>query len=267
MKRRQLLATGCLLAGAGAMAKEKGRVLRVLSYNIHYGQGTDGEYDVERLARVIERVQPDLVGLQEVDVGVRRSGRVHQARRLGEFTGMAVRYGPTQHYQGGLYGNAVLSRLPVLDVAIHPLPYSESTPEKTTYPRGAVAVTVRTPDGGSLRFVSTHFQHNVAEDRVAEAKAINRLFADADDGPPTVLAGDLNATPDSEPLAILKERWAISDDGALAPTAPAGEPRSRIDYVLHRPADRFRLVESRVIDEAVASDHRPVLAVLEVVAK
>jgi endonuclease/exonuclease/phosphatase family metal-dependent hydrolase len=94
--------------------------VRVLCYNIHYGQGNDGVYNLERLAAVIADVKPDLVALQEVDVGVKRSGRVHQAMRLGELTGMAVRYGPTQHYQGGLYGNAVLTRLPILDVAIHP---------------------------------------------------------------------------------------------------------------------------------------------------
>ena len=76
-------------------------VLRVLCYNIHYGQGNDGRYDIERLAAVIEQAKPDLVALQEVDVGVKRSGRVHQARRLGELTGMAVRFGPTQTMKEG----------------------------------------------------------------------------------------------------------------------------------------------------------------------
>ena len=151
--------------GTTTSAAEPSR-LRILCYNIHYGQGTDGKYNLQRLADVIKGAKPDLVALQEVDVGVKRSGRVHQARRLAELTGMAVRYGPTQHYQGGLYGNAVLTRLPILDVVIQPLPYTESTPERVTYPRGAIAVTVRGPDGKPLRFISTHFQHNVPEDRV-----------------------------------------------------------------------------------------------------
>ena len=80
---------------------------------------------------------------------------MHQAQRLAELTGLAVRYGPTQHYQGGLYGNAVLTKLPILDVRIEPLPYTESTPEKTTYPRGAIAVTARRSGGPSGRFIST----------------------------------------------------------------------------------------------------------------
>jgi endonuclease/exonuclease/phosphatase family metal-dependent hydrolase len=235
--------------------------LRVLCYNIHYGQGNDGKYDIERLAEVINRTKPDLVGLQEVDVGVERSGRVHQARRLGELTGMQVRYGPTQHYQGGLYGNAVLTKLPILDVHIQPLPYTEATPELVTYPRGAISVTVRGPDGNPLRFISTHFQHNVAEDRLAQAQAINRFFAD--DEIPTILAGDMNALPDSEPIAELLKKWTNATDDPPAPTAPSQNPRSRIDYIFYRPAQAFRLIEASVVDEPMASDHRPVLAVLE----
>jgi endonuclease/exonuclease/phosphatase family metal-dependent hydrolase len=235
--------------------------IRAVSYNIHYGQGNDGKYNLERLAEVIKAAQPDLVGLQEVDVGVERSGRVHQARRLGALTGMQVRYGPTQHYQGGLYGNAVLTKLPILDVHIQPLPYTEATPELVTYPRGAIAVTVRGPDGNPLRFISTHFQHNVAEDRLAQAQAINRHFAE--DEIPTILAGDMNALPDSEPIAELLKKWTNVTDDPPAPTAPSQNPRSRIDYIFSRPAAAFRLIEASVVDEPMASDHRPVLAVLE----
>lgn len=237
--------------------------LRVLCYNIHYGQGNDKRYDVERLAEVIKQAKPDLVALQEVDVGVKRSGRVHQAQRLGELTGMAVRYGPTQHYEGGLFGNAVLTRLPILDVAIHPLPYTESTPELVTYPRGAIAVTVRTPGDKLLRFISTHFQHSkFAEDRLAEAKAVNKLFA-TDDKLPTILAGDMNATPDADPIVELLKQWTNASDEVAAPTAPSWKPTSRIDYIFYRPAAAFRLVHAEVIQETEASDHFPVLAVLE----
>jgi endonuclease/exonuclease/phosphatase family metal-dependent hydrolase len=235
--------------------------IRAVSYNIHYGQGNDGKYDIERLAKVIRRSQPDLVGLQEVDVGVERSGRVHQARRLGELTGMQVRYGPTQHYQGGLYGNAVLTSLPILDVHIQPLPYTEATPELLTYPRGAIAVTVRGTDGDPLRFISTHFQHNLPEDRLAQARAINNLFAG--DDVPTILAGDMNALPEAEPIAELLKKWSNATDDPPAPTAPSQNPRSRIDYIFYRPGRAFRLVEASVVDEPIASDHRPVLAVLE----
>jgi endonuclease/exonuclease/phosphatase family metal-dependent hydrolase len=240
--------------------------LRVLCYNIHYGQGTDGRYDLQRLAAVINEAKPDLVALQEVDVGVKRSGRVHQAKRLAELTDMAVRFGPTQHYEGGLFGNAVLTRLPILDVAIHPLPYTESTPQRVTYPRGAIAVTVRGPDGEPLRFVSTHFQHNVPEDRLAEAKAINKLFGQQEQLP-TILAGDMNAVPDSEPIQELLRIWTNITDKPPSPTAPSTNPTSRIDYIFCRPASLFRVSHAAIVSESVASDHCPVLAVLELSAR
>ena len=236
--------------------------LRVLCYNIHYGQGNDEVYDLERLASVIKRAKPDLVALQEVDVGVERSGRVHQLRRLAQLTGLSARYGPTQHYEGGLFGNAVLSRLPIEDVHIQPLPYTESTPEKVTYPRGAIMVTVRTSTGRAIRFISTHFQHNVPEDRVAEAKAINEHFAD-EASTPTILAGDMNARPDSEPIRILSQQWTAANDDPPAPTAPSRNPTSRIDYIFYRPQSSFALISAEVVDESMASDHRPVLAVFQ----
>ena len=252
-----------LLIASAAVAQTEAKPLRVLCYNIHWCLGMDGEYDVKRVAEVINATKPDLVALQEIDVGVKRSGRVHEAQVLAELTGMAVRLGPTQHYEGGLFGNAVLTRLPILDVAIHPLPYTESTPEKVTYPRGAIAVTVTAPDGKPLRFISTHFQHNMPEDRVAEAKAINTLFAADGDDIPTILAGDMNAKPEEEPVQQLLKRWTNAINDPPAPSAPSKNPRSRIDYIFYRPAAAFVMKETRVIDEEMASDHRPVFAVLE----
>ena len=239
---------------------EDTNTLRILCYNIHYGQGNDGVYELERLAAVINKARPDLVALQEVDVGVERSGRLHEARRLGELTGLAVRYGPTQHYQGGLFGNAVLTRLPILDVHIQPLPYTESTPELTTYPRGAIAVTVRTKAGIELKFISTHFQHNVPEDRIAEATAINKQFAEPN--MTSILAGDMNAVPGSEPVTILEQEWTNAIDAQAAPSAPSSKPRSRIDYIFHR-GPGLHMVSSEVVAEPMASDHCPILVVFE----
>lgn len=268
MKRRHFLQHASSAAvGLGAAtisaAADESTDLRVLCYNIHFGQGMDGEYDLERLAKVIRAEKPDLVALQEIDVVVRRSGKVHQLRRLAELTGMEGRYGPTQHYQGGLYGNGVLSRLPIRTVTIDPLPYTEATAELTTYPRGAIATTVDVGDGRMVRLVSTHFQHNLEEDRIEQAKAINALFGDRQAAPlPTILAGDMNAVPGSPPMKILDEVWTNAIDAEAAPTAPSPEPRSRIDYVFYRTGDPLETVESRVVDEPMASDHRPVLAVL-----
>ena len=236
--------------------------LRVLCYNIHYGQGMDGKYDIPRLAETIKAAKPDIVALQEVDVGVLRSGRVHQLQKLGELTGMTARFGPTQHYEGGLFGNALLTRLPILDELIQPLPYTDATAELQTYPRGALVLTCQAPDGKPLRIISTHFQHNVPEDRVAEAHAVNQLFALPEDNLRTILAGDFNATPDAEPIKILEKQWTHAIDSERAPSAPSVNPKNRIDYIFYRQSSAFTLVTSQVLPEVMTSDHRPVLAEL-----
>jgi endonuclease/exonuclease/phosphatase family metal-dependent hydrolase len=157
----------------------------------------------------------------------------------------------------------VLTRLPIFDELIQPLPYTEATPERQTYPRGALVITVQAPDGKPLRFISTHFQHNVPEDRVEEAKVINTLFAKPADKLRTVLAGDLNAKPEEEPLTILEQNWTHAIDTARIASAPSVNPQSRIDYLFYRSKDQFKLLSSEMLPEAMASDHRPVLSVLE----
>lgn len=91
-----LLAAALLVAG-GCRGREKAAsvgapvasdALRVLTYNIHHGEGTDGVLDLERIAGVIKGASPDLVALQEVDVGAERTGGVDQAGELGRLTGM-----------------------------------------------------------------------------------------------------------------------------------------------------------------------------------
>ena len=241
-------------AGAGA-----GRPLRVLTYNIHHGEGVDGKLDLARIAGVITAQKPDLVAVQEVDVKTQRTGGVDQAAELAKLTGMHVAFGRTIDYQGGQYGNAVLSRFPIVKREAHPLPGDEAAER-----RGALAVVVRPwgERGAAVTFVGTHFDHQREPDRVRQAGEVNRLFV-KEDGAPVVLAGDLNAVPGSEPMRALLKQWADvagADGGA---TVPAEKPRRRIDYVLLRPTGGWRVVETKVVEEAVASDHRPVLAVVE----
>jgi endonuclease/exonuclease/phosphatase family metal-dependent hydrolase len=239
----------------------------VLTYNIHHGEGVDRKLDLERIARVITAQKPGLVALQEVDVNTRRAGGVDQAAELAKLTGMHVAFGRTIDFQGGRYGNAVLSRFPIESSETHALPGAASAER-----RGALAAVVRPWESGpAVTFVATHFDHQLEPDRIRQAEEINRLFA-KDDGRPVLLAGDLNAEPESEPVARLREKWkdaaagaARGDDNAGAPgaTYPAPRPTKRIDYVMLRPASAWCAADTTVVDEPVASDHRPVLAVVE----
>ena len=87
--------------------------IRVLTYNIHHGEGVDGKFDLPRIADVIKLASPDLVALQEVDQGTARASGVDQPAELARLTGMKVVFGRNIDFQGGGYGTAVLSRLPV----------------------------------------------------------------------------------------------------------------------------------------------------------
>jgi endonuclease/exonuclease/phosphatase family metal-dependent hydrolase len=200
------------------------------------------------------------VSLQEVDRGTARAGGVDQALELARLTGMDMAYGKAMDYDGGAYGVAVLSRTPLRLARAHPLPHGEGRE-----PRTALSVLISHEPAGEVLFIATHLQHNSEDDRLAEAKRINRLFVGGG-GPPVILAGDLNAQPLSPPMDVLSKDWrdaAALAPGAPAPTWPSHEPRVRIDYVLLRPPGAWRVIEADVIDEAVASDHRPLLVVLQ----
>jgi endonuclease/exonuclease/phosphatase family metal-dependent hydrolase len=232
--------------------------LRILTYNIHHGEGGDGRLDLERIAGVIRSVAPDVVALQEVDRDVPRSERVDQAARLAELTGMTAVRGENIELDGGGYGNAVLTRWPVRSEQNHALPNVDRGEQ-----RGVLDVDLAWPDGsGSVRFLATHFDHRPAEqERLASASKVNELVSTRPDQP-AFLAGDLNAAPESNVLRRLAEQWTPANAEPL-PTIPVEEPRRQIDFILLRPANRWRVVEVKVLDEAIASDHRALLAVFE----
>jgi endonuclease/exonuclease/phosphatase family metal-dependent hydrolase len=242
---------------AELVAAEPLRV-RVLSYNIHHGEGTDGKLDLERIARVIDSVTADVVALQEVDKNVTRTGGVDQPAELGRLTKLNVAFGGNIRFQGGDYGNATLSRLAILREKNHLLPSIDQGEQ-----RGVLEVELKlAADAPPLRFFNTHFDaRRPGEERVASARAINELVA-KDPKRAALLAGDLNDVAESETLKLLGSQWSKTGDAAL-PTIPSNKPRRQIDFVLFRPTPAWRVVECRVLDEAVASDHRAIFAVLE----
>src|SRR5262245_26822074 len=77
------------------------QTLRVLSYNIHHGEGTDGKLDLARIAGVITAAKPDLVALQEVDRRATRTKGVDQTAELAKLTGLQAEFGKAIDLQGG----------------------------------------------------------------------------------------------------------------------------------------------------------------------
>ena len=241
---------------------EEPLTLRILCYNIHHGEGTDGHVDLPRLAEIIREASPDLVALQEVDDRTARTGQIDQTAALARLAGMNGRFVHQLDYEGGRYGQAVLSRHPMSDVTVHWLP---GTPDRERRIAGSVNVKIR---GTELMFVTTHLHHNNEEFRRRQASRLNELFADAAPptaGPLVILTGDLNATPDSQPLQILSQQWQSATAGQPPfLTFPADKPERQLDYVLFRPRQRVTVLSSTVLDEPLASDHRPLLVELSV---
>lgn len=210
----------------------------------------DDVIDLERIADIIRDVNPDLVALQEVDSIVTRTGHVDQIALLGQLTGMTPVFGGFMPYQGGTYGMALLSAWPVSDVTNFRLPDGEE-------PRTALSLVATSPRSGrQLRLVGIHF-YETQEERLAQARSLNDYLAT--DSLPTVLAGDFNSEPGGAVMDYLAETWHIVPKGEDHLTFSSFEPEKEIDFMLLRPLDRFRVACQYLLDEPVASDHRPLV--------
>ena len=200
--------------------------LRILCYNIHHGEGIDRKLDLERIAKTILSVKPDIVALQEVDVETTRTRKVHQAKRLGELTNMNYVFGGNIQFGGGEYGNAVLSRFPIKKSKNLKLPNHRKGEQ-----RGLFQVEVQ-PDfmTDPLHFWCTHLDHRGNDsERVASAKLINEELSRLKHKY-CILAGDLNDVLGSDTLELLDEKWNRSNSIPL-PTIPVQRPSRQIDFI------------------------------------
>jgi endonuclease/exonuclease/phosphatase family metal-dependent hydrolase/dienelactone hydrolase len=244
---------------ASSQSKSRNDVLRVLSYNIHHAAGTDGKLDLNRIAKVIQSVNPDVVSLQEVDQRASRSGSKDQPSELGKLTGMRVLFAENIPLQGGSYGNAILSRFEI-ESKNHSLLPNHSKGEQ----RGLISSTLLWQSAGkkakTFNFTATHFDHRPNDsERVASAREVNEL-AISDPNTPSLIAGDFNDVRGSKTLKTLQEKWSIA--GPDLPTVPVAKPTRQIDFILYRPRNRWTVLKTEVLKESVASDHRAILSVL-----
>lgn len=235
--------------------------LKVMTYNIYHGEHPVTETsNLEGVAELIRAERPDFVALQEVDSLTGRSAALNgdtpldQVKKLAMLTGMHGYFGKAIDYDGGGYGEGLLTRTPVRTRRVM-LP-TPSGGEK----RALLVATARLSGGTEFTFAGTHLCHQYPENRLAQVRKINEVFADRDGA--AVLAGDLNFTQGSEPYDALKQQWvdAAVRAGSPAPTFSHKHPSRRIDYLFLSPEmlRQFEIVEVRV--PAVGhSDHRPVV--------
>lgn len=265
--------------------------LRVLVYNVHAGRDPGGRPNLDRLARVIREARADVVLLQEVDRGTRRSGGTDQLRELERRTGLRGVFGRTLRYQGGGYGVALLSRWPVERRRLVRLPVrpEQARAGESHEPRGALVARIAAP-GRPLFVVNTHldaseddfFRRQEAATLLVRAAAL-RGSVPGDRSADVLLGGDFNEEPGGFVIREVREegwrdawracrsgpqrgdpgkrgdRADLGKPGNRGHTYPSDRPRKRIDYLF---LSASLACHSAAVLPTAASDHRPLLVLL-----
>jgi endonuclease/exonuclease/phosphatase family metal-dependent hydrolase len=240
------------------------RRLMVLTYNIHSGVGVDRRYDLERIGRVLQEERPDVAALQELECGASRSRQDDQASVLATHLGATSSFCATRPADAGSFGITVLSALRVLRVEKYDLSYQ---PHRE--PRYCVRVDLEVEPGAVLHVFNCHLGLT-ARERTFQRK---RLLSDAillsgDLRHPVVVMGDFNDRPISVVHRTFRRHFtdAFRASGKRwGPTFRFGPIPVRLDHIYVSAG--IRVLDCRVRSDAlarVASDHRPVIASVEV---
>jgi len=230
-----------------------------MTYNIHVGVGMDKRMDLQRIADVINGAKPDLVGLQEVDRGVKRTQGVDEIAELARLTKLEFAFAHNLDFQGGHYGVAILSRFPILTTE-HRMYLNRREAER----RGLLRIEVSS-GGHRLSFATTHLDYQYEDGRIYEAGQLLD-FLKVEKGP-LILVGDFNVDPNGDSYKLLtayfRDAWLESGAGGKGLSYPADQPARRIDYIFCRFDSGARAKRAWMVDSQ-ASDHVPVLAEIEI---
>lgn len=247
-----LLLTVILLGCSWAAAD----VLVIVTYNIHHGEGMDGKVDIDRIVNVIQPLNPHIVCLQEVDRNLPRTMHRDMPALFAKKLEMDVVFEPNFQFDGGEYGNATLTNLPILKHRNIALPNPISTE-----PRGCLVVTVKW-QSKQIDIMNTHLGLN-GQERLAQAEAIAKEIEER----PVILAGDMNEHHTAPGMkVILKELndTYIKSSDSIRGTIPVDKPVRRIDYILM--SNAFQVVDSCIIHDdltRLASDHLPYIVTMK----
>ncbi len=239
---------------------------RLLTYNVHRCVGVDRRLDVARIADVIAEHAPDIVCLQELDVGRARTGGVDQAEAIARRLAMSFHFHAAMKVEAEEYGDAILTPHPERLVRVGALPVVTET--MGNEPRGALWACIDLP-GGPVNVLNTHLGLIPREQRLQAAALLGKDWLSHPDClGHTILTGDFNATSITRPYQALTRRL---DDAqrrlGLRPTVktfPSAFPAIRIDHCFVSPGVRVTGVSAPFSPLArMASDHLPLIVDFE----
>lgn len=219
--------------------------IKFMSYNIRNAKGLDTVKDYNRIADIILKNAPDVVAVQELDSMTNRSGKIYLLGEIAAKTKMRANYYPAISFDGGKYGIGILSKVKPMSVKGYSLPGREEE-------RALLVAEFK-----NYFFACTHLSLT-QEDRMASLETIFSVAQEC--SKPFYLAGDFNDTPGSEFIGKLQENFTVLNFSNEF-TFPADTPNRTLDYiVVYTPtAEGVEIVGEKVLNEPVASDHRPVV--------
>ena len=227
--------------------------LKLMSYNIKNANGMDNVCNFQRIANVINNTSPDVVAIQEVDSMTNRSGQKYVLGEIAERTQMHGYFAPAIDYDGGKYGIGLLTKQVPLRLQTLPLPGREE------------ARTLILAEFADYIYCCTHMSLT-EEDRMKSFELVKAFTSSSTK--PLFLAGDMNAEPESGFIKKLQKDFQILSNPKQH-TFPAPDPKETIDYIatLKQNAKGFAVISAKVINEPMASDHRPILVELRTAEK
>lgn len=227
--------------------------LKLMTYNIKNANGMDNVCSFQRIANVINNAGPDVVALQELDSMTNRSGQKYVLGEIADRTQMHAYFAPAIKYDGGKYGIGLLTKQIPIRIQTRSLPGREEA-------RALIMAEFE-----NYIYCCTHLSLT-EEDRIKSLEIIKDFAITAKK--PFFLAGDMNAEPESEFIKELQKSFQILSNPKQA-TFPAPKPEVTIDYIatLKQNANGFAAISSQVLNEPVASDHRPLLMELRTAEK
>ena len=227
--------------------------LKLMSYNIKNANGMDNVCNFQRIANVINNTSPDVVAIQEVDSMTNRSGQKYVLGEIAERTQMHGYFAPAIDYDGGKYGIGLLTKQLPLRLQTLPLPGREE------------ARTLILAEFADYIYCCTHMSLT-EEDRMKSLELVKAFTSSSTK--PLFLAGDMNAEPESGFIKELQKDFQILSNPKQH-TFPAPDPKETIDYIatLKQNAKGFAVISAKVINEPMASDHRPILVELRTAEK
>lgn len=229
--------------------------LIAMTYNIQSGRDLARNLNIGHAASVIRSVQPDFVVLNEVRSHTQDVGDVNQAWELGRLTGYYPVFGRSIDVSGGEYGNALLTRLPLIESEVVHIPDPVRESDKAWYEHRSVLRGVLEADGRRITVLGSHFGLTPEEARSAVDTVLS-LVERA--GTPLILMGDFNLRPDDVLLRPLMDLLIDTAQGCESPkTFPSDQPREKIDYIFVSKDVKVLSLESQ---NTQMSDHRPLIA-------